>query len=149
MILQEAAMDRWSRRDFLRISLGLTGLGLLAGCGASSAPGQGTARTPRIGFLAPGPREDFLRGLREHGYEDGRNIHIEYRFSEGRSDRLSGLATELVDLQPDVLVTIGPRRASPPSRPPAPSRSLPPRSPTRSGAAWSPASRGRAGTSPG
>ena len=69
MILQEAAMDPWSRRDFLRISLGLTGLGLLAGCGVVSAPGQGTARMPRIGFLAPSPREDFLRGLRDHGYE--------------------------------------------------------------------------------
>jgi putative ABC transport system substrate-binding protein len=95
------------RRRFLRGGLALTGLGLLAGCGALSAPGQGTARMPRIGFLAPGPREDFLRGLRDHGYEDGRNIHIESRFSEGRSDRFPELATELVDLQPDVLVTIG------------------------------------------
>src|SRR5688572_2363893 len=105
MILQEAAMDRWSRRDFLRISLGFTGLSLLAGCGAVSAPGQGTARTPRIGFLAPRTNEDFLRGLREHGYEPGQNIHIEYRLSEGRHERLSELAIELVDLQPDVLVT--------------------------------------------
>src|SRR5215207_1006144 len=101
-------MDPWSRRDFLRASLGITGLCLLAGCGALSAPGRGTARTPRIGFLAAGTNEDFLRGLREHGYEDGRNIHVEYRFSEGRHERLSELATELVDLQPDVLVTIGP-----------------------------------------
>jgi putative ABC transport system substrate-binding protein len=92
-------MDPWSRRDFLRAGLGLTGLSLLAGC---------TARMPRIGFLAPRINEDFLRGLREHGYEDGRNIHIEYRFSEGRHERLSELATELVDLQPDVLVTVGP-----------------------------------------
>jgi hypothetical protein len=61
-------MDPWSRRDFLRAGLGLTGLGLLAGCGAVSAPGQGTARTPRIGYLAPVLREDFLRGLRDHGY---------------------------------------------------------------------------------
>jgi putative tryptophan/tyrosine transport system substrate-binding protein len=100
-------MARHSRRQFLRGSLALAGLGLLSGCGVWSAPGQGTARMPRIGLLAPGPREDFLRGLREHGYEDGRNIHIEYRFSEGRSERLSELATELVDLQPDVLVAIG------------------------------------------
>jgi putative tryptophan/tyrosine transport system substrate-binding protein len=108
MILQEAAMDPWSRRDFLRASLGLTGLSLLAGCGVVSAPGQGTTRTPRIGFLAPGTREDFLRGLREHGYEPGQNIHIEYRFSEGQNERLPGLAAELVDLRPDVLVTVGP-----------------------------------------
>jgi putative tryptophan/tyrosine transport system substrate-binding protein len=96
-----------TRREVLRGGLALAGLGLLAGCGAVSAPGQGTARTPRIGFLAPRTNEDFLRGLREHGYEDGRNIHIEYRFSEGRHERLSELATELVDLKPDVLVTMG------------------------------------------
>ena len=100
-------MDPWSRRDFLRIGLGLTGLSLLAGCGVVSAPGQGTARMPRIGFLAGGPREDFVRGLRDHGYEPGRNIHIESRFSEGRSERYPELAAELVDLQPDVLVAIG------------------------------------------
>jgi putative tryptophan/tyrosine transport system substrate-binding protein len=83
-----------------------------------SAPGQGTARTPRIGFLigrtregGAGVIEDFLRGLRDHGYEDGRNIHIEYRFSEGRHERLSELAAELVGLQPDVLVTTGPPAA--------------------------------------
>ena len=101
-------MDPWSRRDFLRAGLGLAGLGLLAGCGVVSAPGQGAARTPRIGFLTPGPREDFLRGLRDHGYEPGQTIHIEYRFSEGQNERIPGLATELVDLRPDVLVTIGP-----------------------------------------
>ena len=101
-------MDPWSRRDFVRISLVLTGLSLLAGCGALSAPGQGIARMPRIGFLASGTREDFLRGLRDHGYEPGQNIHIEYRFSEGRSERFSELATELVDLQLDVIVTAGP-----------------------------------------
>jgi putative tryptophan/tyrosine transport system substrate-binding protein len=102
-----AAMDPWSRRDFLRAGLGLTGLGLLAGCGVASAPGQGAARTPRIGFLAPGDREDFLRGLREHGYEPGQTIHIEYRFSQTIDGGWSELATELVDLDPDVLVTIG------------------------------------------
>src|SRR5918911_5158511 len=97
-------MPACSRRRFLRGGLGLAGLGLLAGCGVVSAPGQGTARMPRIGVLAPRVREDFLRGLREHGYEDGRTIHIESRFSEGRSDRNLELATELVGLRPDVLV---------------------------------------------
>ena len=69
---------------------------------------------PSIGFLIVGTREsraglieDFLRGLREHGYEDGRNVHIEYRFSDTIDNRLSELATELVDLQLDVLLTIG------------------------------------------
>jgi putative ABC transport system substrate-binding protein len=62
---------------------------------------------PRIGLLAPGIREDSLRGLRDHGYEDGRNVRIEHRFSEGRRKRFSELATELVSLQPDVIVAIG------------------------------------------
>ena len=86
-----AAMGPWNRRDFLRASLGLAGLSLLAGCGAVPAPGQGTARMPRIGFLAPAHRRGLLRGLREHGYETGRTIQIEYRFSEGQNERLPGL----------------------------------------------------------
>ncbi len=62
----------WNRRDFLRASLGLTGLSLLAGCGVLSAPGQRTARMPRIGFLAPAHRATTSSvGLREHGYERG------------------------------------------------------------------------------
>jgi putative ABC transport system substrate-binding protein len=102
-------VEHLSRRHFLRGSLALAGLGLLAGCGAVPVPGQGAARTPRIGYLAPGgPNENFLRGLREHGYEDGRTIHIEYRLSEGQHERFPELASELVTLQPDVIVTAGP-----------------------------------------
>jgi putative ABC transport system substrate-binding protein len=107
-------MDRWNRRDFLRVGVGLTGLSLLAGCGIVSAPDQGTTRTPRIGFLVPGTREgrsgfieDVLQGLRDHGYEAGKNIHIEYRFSNDDINRLPALAAELADLQLDVLVTTG------------------------------------------
>jgi putative ABC transport system substrate-binding protein len=102
-------VEHLSRRHFLRGSLALASVGLLSGCGALSVPGQGTARTPRIGYLAPGTiREDFFRGLREHGYEDGRNLHLEYRLSEGRLERLPELAAELVNLQPDVIVAGGP-----------------------------------------
>src|SRR5215470_17635366 len=66
-------------------------------------PGQRAAKVPRIGFLAVGSREGrafliegFLQGLREHGYVVGQNIVIEYRFSEGRNERLPELAAELV-----------------------------------------------------
>ena len=62
------------------------------------------AKVHRIGFLAVGSREGrafliegFLQGLREHGYVEGQNIVIEYRFSEDRNDRLPALAAELVD----------------------------------------------------
>jgi putative tryptophan/tyrosine transport system substrate-binding protein len=52
--------------------------------------------------------EDFLLGLRDHGYEPGQNIHIEYRFSEADPNRWSELATELVDLRLEVILTLGP-----------------------------------------
>ena len=44
-------------------------------------------------------------GLRDLGYVEGKNLHIEYRFAEGDQDRLAGLLAELVDLKVDVIVT--------------------------------------------
>src|SRR5262249_4802689 len=45
------------------------------------------------------------QGLREHGYVEGRNISIDYRWGEGRVDRLQALAQELAQLKVDVIVT--------------------------------------------
>ena len=77
-------------------------------------PGQQAAKLPRIGFLAVGSREGrafliegFLQGLREHGYVEGRNIVIEYRFSGDRNDRLPELAAELVALKVNLIVASG------------------------------------------
>jgi len=68
----------------------------------------------RIGWLSTGSTashglllEGFREGLRELGYIEGRNIAIEYLWAEGRLDRLPQLATELVQLKVDVLVTAG------------------------------------------
>ena len=104
---------RRCRRRFLRAGLALAGVGLLAGCQVPRLPWQ-AARVPRIGFLAVGSREGraflidaFLLGLRERGYEEGRNILIEYRFSEDQDDRLPELAAELVALQVDLIVASG------------------------------------------
>jgi putative ABC transport system substrate-binding protein len=47
------------------------------------------------------------QGLRDHGYIDGQNISVEYRFAEGRAERLPELAADLVRLKPDVLFVIG------------------------------------------
>jgi putative ABC transport system substrate-binding protein len=98
----------------LRVGLGLAGLGLLAGCGQQSLPWRPAARVPRIGFLATGTREGrafliqaFLQGLGEHGYAEGKNIAIEYRFSEDHDDRLHDLAAELIDLDVAMIVTSG------------------------------------------
>jgi ABC-type uncharacterized transport system substrate-binding protein len=77
------------------------------------AEAQETGKAPRIGFLFfgfPGPSREldaFRQGLRELGYTEGQNIVIEYRFAGGRAERLPELATELVRLKPDVLVTPG------------------------------------------
>src|SRR5688572_26920237 len=96
-------MHSRTRRQLLKSSLGLAGLSLLS---AREAAGQQTAKGPRIGFLAVGSREGraflidgFRQGLREHGYIEGQNIVIEYRFSEDRNDRLPALAAELVALK--------------------------------------------------
>jgi putative tryptophan/tyrosine transport system substrate-binding protein len=65
----------------------------------------------RIGVLgndsAGPPWEGFRQGLRDLGYVDGRNVTIEWRWSEGWTDRFPGLAMELVALQPDVIVAAG------------------------------------------
>jgi putative tryptophan/tyrosine transport system substrate-binding protein len=77
-------------------------------------PGQQPAKVPRIGFLGTGPREGrafmieaLLQGLHEHGYVEGQNLLIEYRFSDDRNERLPELAAELVDLKVDLIVASG------------------------------------------
>ena len=68
----------------------------------------------RVGMLIPIPGTDaetnikaFRQGLAELGYVEGRDIRIEPRYSEGRDERLRDLATELVALKVDVIVTWG------------------------------------------
>ncbi len=82
----------------------------------SVAQAQQPKKVPRIGYLAASsassqaPRlEVFGLGLRELGYVEGKNIVIEYRYAEGKLDRLPALAAELVHLRVDVIVTSGPQ----------------------------------------
>lgn len=86
---------------------------LLALC--VSADAQQPKKAPRIGFLsAVSPStisarvEAFLQGLRELGYVEGKNIFIEWRFAQGKFDRLPSLAAELVHLKVDVIVAEAP-----------------------------------------
>jgi ABC-type uncharacterized transport system substrate-binding protein len=71
---------------------------------------QSQGNIPRIGILFIGGRtqrhlEAFKQGLRERGYTEGKNIVLEYRYAEGKIDRLAMLAAELVQLKVDVIVT--------------------------------------------
>ena len=77
-----------------------------------AAEPQQAAKVYRVGFLGVSSASDyapnlkaFRQGLRDLGYEEGRNIRIDYRWAEGRVERLPSLAAELVRLNPDVLVT--------------------------------------------
>ena len=94
-----------------RAFIGSLAGGLLAAPLAAEA--QPTGKAYRIGYLSiasgPSPRTEALRqGLRELGYIEGKNITIEYRFAQEKVDRLRALATELVDLKVDLIVTGGP-----------------------------------------
>src|SRR5262249_28226767 len=67
-----------------------------------------------IGYLSPtdaatdSARAEAIRlALRERGYIEGQNIAIEYRYADGKNDRLPGLATELVRLKVDIIVVGG------------------------------------------
>jgi ABC-type uncharacterized transport system substrate-binding protein len=76
---------------------------------------QQPKKVPRIGFQsaasapAMSPRADtFRQGLRELGYVEGKNIVIEWRYAEGKLDRLDEFAAEFVRLKVDVIVTAAP-----------------------------------------
>jgi putative ABC transport system substrate-binding protein len=85
---------------------------LLALC--SPATAQQPAKVPRIGFVSPtgdssvpGPDvEAFRQGLRDLGYIEGKNILVEYRFIEGKTDRTPNLVRELIQLNVNVLVVL-------------------------------------------
>jgi putative tryptophan/tyrosine transport system substrate-binding protein len=73
------------------------------------AVAQQPTKIPRVAVLRPGSPGDltedsFRQGLRELGYLEGENIIVEYRYAEGRLDRLPELAAEMVRLKPDVIV---------------------------------------------
>jgi putative ABC transport system substrate-binding protein len=80
-----------------------------------AAIAQQPAKIPRVGFLSGGTQkanarqlDAFRQGLRELGYVEEKNIVIEWRSAEGKFDRAPELATELVRLNVDVIVTGGP-----------------------------------------
>src|SRR4030095_8419888 len=77
---------------------------------ASPAEAQQAPKIPRVGILFIGGRdqphlESFMQGMREHGYTEGKNVFFEYRYAEGKYDRLPDLVADLVQKKVDVIVT--------------------------------------------
>jgi putative tryptophan/tyrosine transport system substrate-binding protein len=92
------------------------------------AAAQQAKNVPKIGYLsrdfhpadsrAPAPRnlEAFRQGLRDLGYVEGKNITIEYRYADGRNERLPALAEEVVRLRVDIVVADSIASPGPPRR---------------------------------
>lgn len=98
------------RREFIALFSAAMVMGSLAG--ALVAAAQSVSRVWRVGYLSGryGPSElsqSFVQGLREFGYDEGRNLIVEYRFALGKNERLIELATELARAQVDVIATEG------------------------------------------
>jgi putative ABC transport system substrate-binding protein len=96
------------RREFITL------LGGAAVVWPVAARGQQERKIAQIGFLGPNSAsswasrlEAFRLGLQDHGYVEGKNVAIEFRWAEENYDRLPELAAELVHLKVDVLVTYG------------------------------------------
>src|SRR5919106_4314770 len=101
-----------SARSYFRKGLALCAM-LLALCDPVQA--QQSAKVPRIVYLSAGSAssqasrvEVFKHGMRELGYVEGKNIVVEQRYADGKLDRVATLATEVVSLKLDVIVTGGP-----------------------------------------
>jgi putative ABC transport system substrate-binding protein len=96
------------RREFITLVGGTAAIWPLA------ARSQQQPTMPLIGFLSGRSRAEtmtvmghFQKGLADAGFIEGRNVRVEYRWAEGRYDRLPTLATEIVDLRPTVIVATG------------------------------------------
>jgi ABC-type uncharacterized transport system substrate-binding protein len=95
------------RRDFITL------IGASLAASLAPARAQQNRKVPQIGYLMdrsgpPGVLDQgFLDGLREHGYVVGQNLDIEYRWTDGNSERLPALARELVASKVDVIVVAG------------------------------------------
>lgn len=100
-------MHTQSRRVFLQRGLALTGISVLYGCGKLPSWLQPVS-VPRIGVISSAPLagddqaaeqfEAIRQGLREHGYEEGRNILVEWRSLENRPERAPEVVDELLRL---------------------------------------------------
>src|SRR5262249_9908208 len=96
---------QWKRREFITL------LGGAAAAWPLVAHAQVSPKRPLVAFLSGGTQTsssifigNFLQGMSEIGYVEGRNFEMVYRFSEGYQDRLPVLAEDVVKLKPDVIL---------------------------------------------
>jgi putative tryptophan/tyrosine transport system substrate-binding protein len=97
------------RREFIGVLGGATVVWPIA------ARAQRTGKLPRIGYLSDEPpdpnvfhsRDYILARLHQLGYDDGRNIIVDYRYADGKAELLPSLATDLVAIPVDLIVAIG------------------------------------------
>jgi len=90
-------------------------LGAISIAVCSTASAQQQRKIPHVGYLTisslssnAARNEAFRRGMRELGYVEGKNIVIEWRSGDGKVERQSELAAEVVRLKVNVIVTSGP-----------------------------------------
>jgi putative ABC transport system substrate-binding protein len=105
------------RNDEARTNVGRVTLIAALALGLFAAPltshSQQPTKVARVGVLLYStPQADsnigaFVAGMRDLGYVEGRNLAVEYRFAEGKPERLPGLAAELVRVRPDVIFVLG------------------------------------------
>jgi putative tryptophan/tyrosine transport system substrate-binding protein len=103
--------DQLKRREFITL------LGGAAVAWPLATQAQQAGKLWRIGFLTPRSRPSpphhdafsnaFMRGMSELGYSEGKNLVVEWRYTDGDYRRLAGFATELVGMNPPVIVTYG------------------------------------------
>ena len=113
--LNAAPRTKIEKRPRRKKWAGVVTLVLGLSTGGAVAQAQQPAGIPRIGILIASAAssvsarvETFRQRLRELGYVEGKNILIEYRYAEGKVERLPELAADLVHLKVDIIVTAGP-----------------------------------------
>src|SRR6516225_4481587 len=98
--------DQLKRREFISL------LGGVAAAWPRAARAQQAGKLPTIGFIGGAPSTHgqwfatLVQRLRQLGWIEGRTIAIEYRWTEGRTDRAAEIAAEFVQLKVDVMVTV-------------------------------------------
>src|ERR671934_1716563 len=86
-------------------------IALLSGAAAWSvdALAQQASKIWRMGFIAHGHESFYdalFEGLREYGYEEGRNLIVERRYARGQAERFKEFATEMVRLNVDIIIVV-------------------------------------------